>query len=177
MSRRPEMVTGPRSPKEAAERQEREARKATAVDQALEALNLVKDTDARASARQTGEREFGSLFRNYRLTLKRSDEREVNGITIPAKLQTIMFQDGVYRTSDPVVIAAITSHRAYGRDLWDAEELRVRAERVAAENFVLQVDALPPDIKEQLRVKLGMEDFALPAPEPGTVVGSDSPSA
>jgi hypothetical protein len=171
------MVTGARSPKEAAERQEREARKATAVDQALEALNLVKESDAKASARPGGEREFGSLYRNYRLTLKRSDEREVNGITIPAKLQTIMFQDGVYRTADPVVIAAIESHRSYGRDLWDADQLKAKAERAAAENFVLQVDALPPDIKEQLRVKLGMEDFPLPAPAPGTIVEQDSPSA
>jgi hypothetical protein len=170
------MVTGARSPKEAAERQEREARKSTAVDQALEALHAVK-ADALASARPGGVREFGSAFRNFLLTVKRSDEREVNGITIPAKLQTIRFDEGVLRTDDPVVIAAIESHKNYGRDIWDADQIKAKAERAAAENFLVQVDALPPDIKEQLRVKLGMEDFALPRPEPGTIVESDQPSA
>lgn len=175
MSRRPEMVSGARSPKEAAERQEREALKTTAVDQALEALNRVKQADAAASARPAGEREFGSLYRNFLLTIKMSSEVVVNGITIPAKLQTVQFVDGVLRTRDAVVIAAIENHRAYGRDIWDADQIKEKAERKAAENFVSQVDALPPDIKERLRVKLGMEDFSLPAPEPGTVV--DSPSA
>ena len=168
MSRRPEIVSGARSPKEAAERKDREVQTATAVDQALDALNRVKSEAA--SARPVGEREFGSAFRNFLLTVKRSDEREVNGITIPAKLETIRFDEGVLRTQDPKVIEAIERHKNYGRDIWDADQIKQKAERVAAENLLLQVDALPHDIKEQLRVKLGMEDFPLPPPEPGSVV-------
>jgi hypothetical protein len=177
MSRRPEMVSGARSPKEAAQRKEREAQKATAVDQALEALNLVKESDAVARSRPVGVREFGALFHGLMLTIKRADEIVVNGITIPARLQTVRFEDGVLRTSDPIVIAAIENHKGYGRDMWDADVLKEKAERVAAEGFLARVDDLPFDIKEQLRVKLGMEDFPLPPPEPGSIVEQDPPSA
>ena len=92
-------------------------------------------------------------------------------------MQTIAFEDGVYRTSDPVVIAAIESHKNYGRDLWDSDELRVRAERAAAEGFLARVDDLPVDIKEQLKVKLGMRDFQMPAPEPDALRDAEQPSA
>jgi hypothetical protein len=156
------VVTGPRSPKEAAER-ESEKVKAGMLDLAMEALESVRKQGAQS--RPAEVREFGSLFRGLRLTIKRSDEREVNGITIPAKLQTVMFEDGVLRTSDPIVIAAIEGHRTYGRDIWDADELRLKTERLAAEGLLARVDELPADIKDALRVKLGMTDFTMPAPE------------
>jgi len=171
------MVSGARSPKEAAERQQADKEKSGLLDKAFDAITAAKNADAVARARPVGVREFGSLYRNFMLTVKRSDEREVNGITIPAKLQTICFQDGVLRTSDSKVIEVIESHRAWGRDIWDADALKVKAERAAAENFLSRVDDLPVDIKEQLRVKLGLDDFALPPADPEAIVDRDAPTA
>lgn len=157
MQRRPEMVSGPRSPKEAPER-ETEAARDGMLDLAMDALAALKGERA-GPQRPEGMREFGSLFRQYRLTIQRSPRREVNGIGIPAELMTVEFQNGALRTDDPVVIKAITTHKNFGRDTWDADELQERAERKAAENFLARVDTLPADIREQLKVKLGMDDF------------------
>jgi hypothetical protein len=166
---RTQVVSGPRSPKDNPERQGDIARSDMGmVDLAIEALNSHKAA-AVPAPRPAGVRCFGSPYRNFMLTIKVSDEVMVNGITIPARLKTIVFQDAEHRTSDPVEIAAIERHKNYGRDIWDSDEIRRKAERVAGENLLRSVDTLPPDIKEQLRAKL--TDFALPAPE------AEAPSA
>jgi hypothetical protein len=115
-----------------------------------------------------GKRRFNSRNRGHQLTIQIDREIKVNGIVIPAVNKTVGFEFGLYETTDPTIIAGILASRSWRNgDVWDADERHADDQRKRVQSFIGEVQALPEELKGQLREALGTDDFQV-EPEPAT---------
>jgi hypothetical protein len=130
---------------------------------------------------ENGPTRFESKFRGHRLLVKVGEQ--INPLTGQpmigpdgkpiAHTEDVQFIEHAYQTENPKIVAALRRHRQFGADFWDATERKAAQRRQAAEALLSDVETLPEDIKDALRAKLGVTDFALP---PAEVPGAAPPA-
>lgn len=158
MKGNPEIITGPRSEDSYPQRSE----------DAPGALPRVPASRAAAAPLPNGRRRFQAVAAAYRLQIDCANDTIVQGVgRIPGISRAVQFQNSLFETDDPELIAAIERSKSYGlgKAVWDADKFRQAAEDKQYESFVAQVNS-NPRLKERLSVDPRLKDFPVEAPPP-----------
>lgn len=157
--REPRMHTGARSNDTYPER---EGEGATAAGPQVPTLKAPRERVA------GGKRRFGSDFARYRLQLAVTPPKITpEGYRVEGTSLAVQFEGGFYETEDQTIIAMICKSKDYGigRHVWDAEELRVRAQEKQYDAFVESV-AANPELRKRLSADPRLKDFPVEPPKP-----------
>lgn len=176
MARRgPEMVDGARDPGSMAQREDPQTEAPRAdLDFLGAGLGAAAGLPVATPAHEAGAPvvvKFESKHAGHRFLLKLGERVGINDQMIPITTD-VQFVSGAYQTSDPKIVGILRAHRQFNSEFWDAGVRANEKRRKAAEVMLTEVELLPDDLKDALRAKLGMTEFALPP-----VVAADTETA